>query len=80
MVRLYGQHPHPSYRYVPFRMLERTFEPSALVWKAMVRLPFGVKNRLALALSGRLFYPAETDYCFPEAETEGSDALVAVAQ
>ena len=52
-VQLYGQRPSEAYRYVPFLMLEPHNEPSALAWKLLVRLPFGLKNRLALALSGR---------------------------
>jgi SAM-dependent methyltransferase len=79
-VRLYGQRPAAGYRYVPFLMLDRSLEPSAFVWKTLVRLPFGVKNLLALALSGRPFYPGEADYRFPEAATEGSHALLAVAE
>ena len=45
-------------------MVEPHHEPAALAWKLLVRLPFGLKNRLALALGGRPFYPGEDDYCF----------------
>lgn len=79
-VQLYGQRPRPAYRYVPFLMLEPRREPSALAWKAMTRLPFGVRNQLALALSGGPFYPGETDYCFDAGATDGSHALLAVAR
>jgi SAM-dependent methyltransferase len=79
-VQLYGQRPCAAYRYVPFLMLEPHYEPSALIWKLLVRLPFGVKNRLARALSGRSFFPGETDYWFDLEQTDGAHALVAVAQ
>jgi SAM-dependent methyltransferase len=79
-VRLYGQRPSPAYRYVPFLMVERHDEPAALVWKALVRLPFGLKNRLALALTGRPFYPSDSEYRFDPDSTDGAHALVAVAR
>jgi SAM-dependent methyltransferase len=79
-VQLYGQRPTAAYRYVPFLMLEPHSEPSALAWKLLVRLPFGVKNRLALALSGRPVYPGEEDYRFVADACEGAHALVAVAR
>jgi ubiquinone/menaquinone biosynthesis C-methylase UbiE len=79
-VQLFGQRPRREYRYVPFLMVEPRYEPSALVWKAMVRLPFGVRNALALTLSGRSFYPSEHDYCFDPEATDGSHVLVAVAR
>jgi SAM-dependent methyltransferase len=79
-VRLFGQRPSPAYRYVPFLMLERDISPAALAWKALARLPFGLKNRTALALSGRPFYPGEDDYCFDPDSTDGAHALLAVAQ
>ena len=79
-VKLYGQRPRPEYRYVPYLMFESHREPTALAWKAMTRLPFGVKNRLAMTLSGRPFYPSETDYCFDADATDGAHALLVVAQ
>jgi SAM-dependent methyltransferase len=79
-VQLYGQRPSAAYRYVPFLMLEPHYEPSALAWKLLVRLPFGLKNRVAQALSGRGFYPGEHDYRFDPEQTDGAHALVVVAQ
>jgi len=79
-VQLYGQRPNDAYRYVPFLMVEPHREPAALAWKLLVRLPFGVKNRLALALGGRSFYPGEEDYCFEPASAETAHALIAVAR
>jgi SAM-dependent methyltransferase len=79
-VQLYGQRPLAAYRYVPFLMVESHFEPSALVWKLLVRLPYRLKNRVALAVSGRPFYPGETDYCFDLEATDGAHALLAVAR
>jgi ubiquinone/menaquinone biosynthesis C-methylase UbiE len=79
-VQLYGQRPSAAYRYVPFLMIQPRYEPSALVWKTLVRLPFGVKNQLALALSNRPFYPGEDDYQFDPDATKTSHALVAVAR
>jgi SAM-dependent methyltransferase len=79
-VQLFGQRPRPEYRYVPFLMVEPRYEPTALVWKALVRLPFSVRNALALALSGRPFYPSEHDYCFDLEATDSSHVLVAVAR
>jgi ubiquinone/menaquinone biosynthesis C-methylase UbiE len=79
-VELFGQRPRPEYRYVPFLMVERHYEPSALTWKATLRLPFPVRNRIAHVVSGRPFYPGETDYCFEQEATQHSHALVAVAK
>jgi SAM-dependent methyltransferase len=79
-VALYGQRPVAAYRYVPFLLLRPRREPAALVWKLLVRLPFGLKNGLALALSGRPFYPGEDDYCFDQNGCEGAHALLAVAR
>jgi ubiquinone/menaquinone biosynthesis C-methylase UbiE len=79
-VQLYGQRPSPAYRYVPFLMVEQHRETAALAWKAMTRLPFGLKNRIALTVSGRPFYPAETDYWFDLESWCGAHALIAVAR
>jgi len=79
-VKIYGQRPQDAYRYVPFLMIEPNNEPLALLWKLLVRLPFGIKNRLALALGGRPFYPGEDDYCFEPQNAEAAHALVAVAR
>ena len=79
-VRLYGQRPQATYRYVPFLMVDRDLSPAALAWKLMVRLPFGMKDRLARALTGRPFYPGEGNYCFDPDRVEGAHALVAVAR
>jgi SAM-dependent methyltransferase len=78
-IQMYGQRPSNAYRYVPFLMVEPHREPRALAWKLLVRLPFGLKNRLALALGGRPFYPGENDYCFQTGNWDTSHALVAVA-
>jgi SAM-dependent methyltransferase len=79
-VRLFGQRPAAAYRYVPFLMVNSHTEPTALAWKLMARLPYGFKNRLALALGGRPFYPGEADYCFDPDATDGAHALLALAQ
>jgi ubiquinone/menaquinone biosynthesis C-methylase UbiE len=79
-VRLYGQRPAAVYRYVPYLMVERHFEPAALAWKALLRVPFELRNAVALKVSGRPFYPGETDYCFDLEATAGTHALLAVAQ
>jgi ubiquinone/menaquinone biosynthesis C-methylase UbiE len=80
-VQLFGQRPSDAYRYVPFLMLARqNNDPSALGWKLLVRLPFGLRNRLAVALSGRPFYPGEDDYRFVPEACAGAHALVAVAR
>jgi hypothetical protein len=78
-VRLYGQHPAASYRYVPFRMVERHLEPAALAWKLLARLPFSVRNLVALGVSGRPFYPSERDYVFAVDTWADAHALLAVA-
>jgi SAM-dependent methyltransferase len=78
-VRVYGQRPSATYRYVPFLMIERHLEPSALAWKLLVRLPFSLKNRIAHLLTGRPVYPAEDDYLFDPYSVEGAHALLAVA-
>jgi SAM-dependent methyltransferase len=79
-VQLYGQRPAPTFRYVPYLMTQPHREPAAVAWKLQTRLPYGVKNGLALALSGRPFYPSERDYCFEPDGYENSHALVAVAR
>src|SRR5258708_3111164 len=79
-VRLFGQRPSAAYGFVPFLMLQPDYSAAALVWKALVRLPFGVKQRVALALSARSFYPSEADYCFEAETTDNAHALVAVAR
>jgi SAM-dependent methyltransferase len=79
-VQLFGQRPVETYRYVPFLMVESHFEPSALAWKLLVRLPYGLRNRLAQTVSGRPFYPGETDYSFDVEATDGAHALLAVAR
>jgi SAM-dependent methyltransferase len=79
-VRLFGQRPSADYRYVPFLMVDRHNEPRALIWKALLRLPFGMRNAMAMAISGRPFYPGDADYRFEADTTEGAHALVAVAE
>jgi len=79
-VQLFGQRPVDAYRYVPFLMVEAHVEPAALAWKLLVRLPYGLKNRLAQTLTGRPFYPGEADYCFDLEATDGAHALLAVAR
>ena len=79
-VKLFGQRPSPAYRYVPYLMVEPHREPAALAWKVLVRLPFAIKNRLALALSGRPFYPGEDDYEFVADACARAHALLAVAR
>jgi SAM-dependent methyltransferase len=79
-VRLFSQRPSRAYRYVPYLLVERRYEPAELAWKLLNRLPFRLKNAAALALSGRPFYPGETDYCFVESPAAvHSHVLVAVA-
>jgi SAM-dependent methyltransferase len=78
-VKLYGQRPSPAYRYVPYLLVTRRFEPGAIAWKLLTRLPFSVKNSLALTLTGRPFYPSEDDYFFVRDDAD-AHALVAVAQ
>jgi SAM-dependent methyltransferase len=77
-VRIYGQWPAPSYRFVPFRMVDPDWSPGAVTWKVLNRLPFGIKNTLAQKLSGRPWYPAETHYRFEEGRADGAHALLAV--
>ena len=57
-------------------MLGQNNEPSALVWKLLVRLPFG-RGPGRLALSGRPFYPGENDY--PSSPTPGRAPTPCVA-
>jgi SAM-dependent methyltransferase len=79
-VRLYGQLPASRFRYVPYLMIEPHREPTAIAWKLQARLPFALKNGLALALSGRPFYPGERDYCFELEGYHNAHALLAVAR
>jgi SAM-dependent methyltransferase len=78
-VKLYGQRPSPAYRYVPYLMVVPRYEPAAIVWKILTRLPFPIRNSLALAVSGRPFYPSEEDYEFVADSYDDAHALLAVA-
>jgi SAM-dependent methyltransferase len=78
-VELFAQRPHRHYRFVPFLMVEPHYEPAAIAWKLLTRLPFQLKNGLALALGGRPFYPGEADYRFEPADAPTSHAILAVA-
>jgi SAM-dependent methyltransferase len=79
-VHLFSQRPSSAYRYVPYLLVEPGYAPAELAWKLLNRLPFRLKNAIALALSGRPFYPGETDYCFVESPAAvPSHVLVAVA-
>jgi len=68
-VNLYGQFLTPHYRIAPFipgkecinTVLDRI---RLFLWKVGNRLPFRVRDFLALALTGRHFYPTEADYYF----------------
>ena len=79
-VQLFGQRPSEAYRYVPYLMVQPDWSPAAAAWKLMVRLPFGVKDTLARALTGRPFYPGEADYCFDPEQHANAHALLAVAR
>jgi SAM-dependent methyltransferase len=78
-VQLFGQRPSPAYRYVPYLMIQPHYEPAAIAWKLLTRLPFSLRNLLALSISGRPFYPAEDDYRFVPDACDGAHALLAVA-
>jgi len=78
-VQLYGQRPSPAYRYVPYLMVEPCYEPAAVAWKVLTRLPFSIRNSLALMVSGRSFYPSEEDYDFVADSFDDAHVLVAVA-
>lgn len=79
-VQLFGQRPVDAYRFVPFLMVGAQVEPAALAWKLLVRLPYGLRNRLAHTISGRPFYPGEADYRFDLEATDDAHALLAVAR
>ncbi len=83
-VELRGQLVAPYYRVVPFlpgkeraRCLLDHFR--LIAWKVANRLPFRVKDALALAVTGRHFYPGELDYRF-ELRIEDAPVLVAHCQ
>ena len=79
-VQLYGQLPAATFRYVPYLMIEPHREPAAIAWKLQTRLPFVLRNGLAMVLSGRPFYPGESDYCFELDGYHNAHALIAVAR
>ncbi|GAC1322565.1 MAG: hypothetical protein NVSMB2_19920 [Chloroflexota bacterium] len=79
-VTLYGQAPSSKYRYVPFLMVDRHIEPRALTWKIQTRLPYALRDTIALSVSGRSFYPSEHDYEFTPEDWERAHALIAVAE
>ena len=60
-------------------MIERDLSLGALTWKLLARLPFRLKNLLAFTLTGRPFYPSETDYDFIADRVAAAHALLAVA-
>jgi SAM-dependent methyltransferase len=79
-VCIYGQWPSEQYRFVPFLMQQRHYQPAELVWKLVNRLPYAAKDRLARTLRGRSWYPGEADYRFEPDRYEGAHALLAVAR
>ena len=79
-VTIHGQRPSPRYRFVPFLMLEPRWTLAELAWKTLNRLPYPIKDRLARALSGYPFYPAENDWLFEPERFDGAHALLAVAR
>jgi SAM-dependent methyltransferase len=81
-VELYGQRASAAYRYVPFLLVERSWQPSELAWKLLNRLPFALKDALARGLTHRPFYPGEDDYAFVPglAAWQTAHALLAVAR
>ena len=79
-VELYGQWVSPDYRYVPFLLVERTWEPAVVSWKVLNRLPFALKDSLAQRLTGRPFYPGEADYVLKPEDWQAAHALLAVAR
>jgi SAM-dependent methyltransferase len=78
-VHLFGQFQSAAYRYVPFLMTEPHREAKAILWKAQNRLPARPREALARTVSGRSFYPSESDYEFVADRVDGSHGLVAVA-
>lgn len=78
-VRIMGQRPHPSYRYVPFLLLDSRRDLRAVPWKLANRLPYPLKDGLARAIGGRGWYPGEADYHFSLDGVDGAHALLALA-
>ena len=79
-VELYGQRVSSAYRYVPFLLIERSWQPSELAWKLLNRFPFELKDGIARRLTGRSFYPSEVDYVFRPNDWRTAHALLAVAR
>jgi SAM-dependent methyltransferase len=80
-VRIHGQYPTASYRFVPFLMRQpHWWDVREVAWKVLNRLPYRMKNRLGYALSGQPWYPDETAYRFAPDEFGGAHALIAVAR
>jgi SAM-dependent methyltransferase len=82
-VELRGQLLKPSYRIAPFLPGREVPEAPVdyvwlLVWKLANRLPYKVKDALAMALLGRHFYPSEADYVFDREAIEMAHVLVAI--
>ncbi len=81
-VELRGQRASPSYRLVPFlpsleRKLTLVERAYLLLWKVANRLPFQLKDLLALAITRRHFYPTEVDYAFEEDAVDEAPTLIA---
>jgi len=82
-VELRGQLLDSCYRVAPFLPGKETPETRAdhvwhFLWKVGNRLPFRLRDSLAMALLGRHFYPGETDYIFDQKAIEVAPVLVAI--
>ncbi len=83
-VELRGQRVAPYYQVVPFlpgKERAQCFLDNfrLIAWKVLNRLPFRIKDALALTVTGRHFYPCELDYRF-EPRVEDAPVLVAHCQ
>jgi len=68
-VNIYGQFLTPHYRIAPFIPGREHLETVSnrirlLFWKVGNRLPFRIRDFLAITLTGKHFYPTEADYYF----------------
>jgi hypothetical protein len=82
-VSLAGQTLDPRFRIPPFwdaqRRLPHTpaLQAELLMWRALNKLPPGVRERLSRTIWRRPFYPGDTDYRFEEGTVEIAPVLVA---
>ena len=85
-VEILGQRPHPRYRPCPYwespEVMPRDTRTKLRVlwWKVQCRMPNSLREGLSRLLSGRDFYPGESDFVFTPDAAETGHVLVGVCR